>query len=85
MWHFILQETGHQVTLTIEAIFDNGINSFMYKFWYVFINQSVMVTSLVVCSHCYVTITPQTFKELLSIVCEVRNHDGNGLGDVCLL
>ena len=24
MWHLMLQETGHQVTLTIAAIFDNG-------------------------------------------------------------
>ena len=43
-----------------------------------------MVTSFF-CSSYYVIITPQKFKELLSLVWEVSNHDGNGLEDGCLL
>ena len=41
---------------------------FLYKFWYVLKNQSVMLRSSVVCSFCYVIITPYTFMELISIV-----------------
>ena len=44
----------HQVTLTIAAIFDCENKLLRNKFCYVLKNQSVMVTSSVVCSYCYV-------------------------------
>ena len=70
----IMQVTGLQVTLTIAAMFESGNKLLSLQIWYVLKNQSVMVTSSVVCSYCYVIITPQTFKEMLSIVWEVSNH-----------
>ena len=54
----IIQVTWPSGHMTIAAIFDNGKNSFLYKFWYVLKNQSVMVTSSVVCRYCYVIMKP---------------------------
>ena len=69
------------MTLTIAAIFESGNK---------LLSDKILVCSQISVSHgniisrmqlLYVIITLQTFKELLSVVGEVNNRDGNGMAD----